>query len=80
LSPSLVSDNARAVIEIAARHGALGWKVNGAGGEGGSLTILGGPSPTEKRRMLREIEAMGNGIRHLFVYLSRYGVRVWEAR
>ena len=29
----------------AAQHGALGWKVNGAGGDGGSVTVL---SPTEQ--------------------------------
>src|SRR5439155_16194608 len=40
LHPELVGVDARRVIEIAATQGALGWKVNGAGGDGGSLTIL----------------------------------------
>lgn len=40
LHPALVSDVADAVGALADRHGALGWKVNGAGGDGGSLTIL----------------------------------------
>jgi D-glycero-alpha-D-manno-heptose-7-phosphate kinase len=35
LHPALVGTEARRVIEIAKAHGALGWKVNGAGGEGG---------------------------------------------
>jgi D-glycero-alpha-D-manno-heptose-7-phosphate kinase len=35
LHPDLVSADARRVIEIARAHGALGWKVNGAGGDGG---------------------------------------------
>ena len=35
LHPELVSRDAHRVIEIAKEHGALGWKVNGAGGEGG---------------------------------------------
>jgi D-glycero-alpha-D-manno-heptose-7-phosphate kinase len=43
LHPELVGADARAVIETAADCGALGWKVNGAGGDGGSLTLL---SPT----------------------------------
>jgi D-glycero-alpha-D-manno-heptose-7-phosphate kinase len=42
LHPALVSAAARQVIEIARAAGALGWKVNGAGGEGGSVTLLGG--------------------------------------
>jgi hypothetical protein len=27
--------------------GALGWKTNGAGGDGGSITVLTGPDPAE---------------------------------
>ena len=30
----------RAAIDAARRLGALGWKVNGAGGAGGSLTVV----------------------------------------
>jgi D-glycero-alpha-D-manno-heptose-7-phosphate kinase len=40
LHPQLVGVDARRVIEIAAAHRAVGWKVNGAGGDGGSVTIL----------------------------------------
>jgi D-glycero-alpha-D-manno-heptose-7-phosphate kinase len=40
LHPTLVGADARRVIEIAAAHQAVGWKVNGAGGDGGSITIL----------------------------------------
>ena len=40
LHPGLVGVDARRVIELAAARGAVGWKVNGAGGEGGSVTIL----------------------------------------
>ena len=40
LHPALVGRDAARVIESAARRGALGWKVNGAGGDGGSVTIL----------------------------------------
>ena len=78
LNPHLVSKTARDVIAVARKHGALGWKVNGAGGEGGSLTILGGSSPSARRAMLREIESGSKRIRHIPIYLSRYGLRVWE--
>jgi D-glycero-alpha-D-manno-heptose-7-phosphate kinase len=40
LHPSVVSDAAKAVGALAAAVGALGWKVNGAGGDGGSVAIL----------------------------------------
>jgi D-glycero-alpha-D-manno-heptose-7-phosphate kinase len=41
LHPSLVSPAARAVISLAGDAGAIGWKVNGAGGDGGSVSVLG---------------------------------------
>jgi D-glycero-alpha-D-manno-heptose-7-phosphate kinase len=79
LHPSLVSALARRVIEVAGKHGALGWKVNGAGGDGGSVTILSGSSPSVKRGMLREIQRLDPRIRDIPIYLSRTGLRVWRA-
>jgi D-glycero-alpha-D-manno-heptose-7-phosphate kinase len=78
LHPELVSEIAHEIIAVARKHGALGWKVNGAGGDGGSLTILGGSSPSERRTMLRDIEAIDASLQHIPIYLSRYGLRVWE--
>jgi D-glycero-alpha-D-manno-heptose-7-phosphate kinase len=43
LHPSLVGADAERVIAAGAARGALGWKINGAGGEGGSVAILCGP-------------------------------------
>ena len=78
LHPDLVSADALRVIAIAKAHGALGWKVNGAGGEGGSVTLLTGPLSHQKRRMIREIEEENELFRNIPTYLSRYGLRVWE--
>ena len=78
LHPSLVGTEARRVIEIAEAHGALGWKVNGAGGEGGSLTLLCGESSARKRALVREIEQASPAFRSIPVYLSRHGLRVWR--
>lgn len=78
LHPDLVSRDARRVIEIAREHGALGWKVNGAGGEGGSITLLCGPLSHVKRAMIREIEEESPLFKNIPIYLSRYGLRVWE--
>jgi D-glycero-alpha-D-manno-heptose-7-phosphate kinase len=52
LHPDVVGTDARRVIDFAARHGAIGWKVNGAGGDGGSLTIL---SPAKDARNALEL-------------------------
>ena len=43
LHPGLVGAPHEAAIAIAQRLGAVGWKVNGAGGDGGSLTVVAGP-------------------------------------
>jgi D-glycero-alpha-D-manno-heptose-7-phosphate kinase len=78
LHPDLVSHDARRVIEIAREHGALGWKVNGAGGDGGSLTILTGTLSHVKRAMIRDIEKENPMFKNIPLYLSRYGLRTWE--
>ena len=78
LHPALVGTEARRVIEIARAHGALGWKVNGAGGEGGSLTLLCGESSSRKRSLVREIEQDSPDFRSVPVHLSRHGLRVWR--
>jgi D-glycero-alpha-D-manno-heptose-7-phosphate kinase len=78
LHRKLVSADAEKVIRIAKAHGALGWKVNGAGGEGGSLTVLCGSRSEEKRAMIKAIEAASPLVRSIPIYLSRQGLRVWE--
>lgn len=65
LHPGLVNDDAQAVIEAASVAGALGWKVNGAGGDGGTVTIVCG----ERRPDVDES-------RVLPLRLSRQGVRI----
>jgi D-glycero-alpha-D-manno-heptose-7-phosphate kinase len=78
LHPALISPEAARVIEIAKAHGALGWKVNGAGGSGGSLTILCNEIAQVKRLMLRTIEQEDPRFKSIPIYLSRYGLRVWK--
>ena len=55
-TPNSWAPNAWKIIEIAKEHGALGWKVNGAGGDGGSVAILCGEMSSAKRAMIRELE------------------------
>jgi D-glycero-alpha-D-manno-heptose-7-phosphate kinase len=78
LHPGLVGPDAQRVIAIARAHGALGWKVNGAGGDGGSLTILCGPSLAARRAMLREIETEEAAFETIPIRISPEGVRVWR--
>ncbi len=78
LHPDLINLDADRVTKIAQAHGALGWKVNGAGGDGGSLTILGGPLSPVKRAMIREIEQESPFFKNIPIYLSRFGLRIWE--
>jgi D-glycero-alpha-D-manno-heptose-7-phosphate kinase len=78
LHPALISPEAARVIEIARAHGALGWKVNGAGGDGGSVTLLCGDRSDVKRALVREIEAENPFYKSIPIYLSRFGLRVWK--
>lgn len=78
LHPEVIGRDAARVIDIARRHGAQGWKVNGAGGAGGSVTILGGPSSSRTRAMVAEMEAGDSPYRRVPISLSPEGLRVWE--
>jgi len=79
LHPALIGADHQRIIDIARAHGAAGWKVNGAGGAGGSVTVLCRSDRTAKRAMLREIEAAHPRYKNIPIYLSRFGLRVWEA-
>lgn len=78
LHPDLVGEDAQRIIDIAHQHGALGWKVNGAGGEGGSVTLLCAGRYAARRAMIREIEQEDPDFRHIPITLSRRGLCTWE--
>lgn len=79
LCRELVSAEADEVIRLARKRRSAGWKVNGAGGRGGSLTVLASADDGERRALVRDIEALGRGIRTLPVSLSPSGLAVWRA-
>jgi D-glycero-alpha-D-manno-heptose-7-phosphate kinase len=79
LNSALVSADAKQIIDIARSHGAIGWKVNGAGGEGGSITLLCGETSSQKREMIRQIEGANPLFKNIPIYLSRFGLRIWDA-
>ena len=74
LHPALVSPAAQEVLAVAARHGAAGGKVNGAGGEGGSVSIIGPDDPGE---LVTSLTSMA-GLTVLSLRPARHGVRIVE--
>lgn len=77
LHPALIGARHQEIIDTAARHGAIGWKVNGAGGAGGSVTLLSGPDRKQRRHMLRAIAEANREYQKIPIFLSRMGVRTW---
>lgn len=75
LHPGLVGGAARGLEAIARRHGARGWKVNGAGGEGGSMAVLGPADAAADAAMLAEI-ARVPGWQPVDAAIAADGVRV----
>jgi len=77
LNPALVGAGASRVIAIAREHAALGWKVNGAGGDGGSVTLLSNAPASSRSEMMAAIQAASPAFRQIPIRLSRSGLRVW---
>lgn len=78
LHPELVGAGAAEVIAMARSHGALGWKVNGAGGDGGSVTVLCGPDARDRAALLAELATLPPPATASPVQLSPDGLRVWD--
>jgi D-glycero-alpha-D-manno-heptose-7-phosphate kinase len=77
LHPALVGPRHQEMIDIASNHGAVGWKVNGAGGAGGSVTLLSGGDRRQRRTMLEAVLNANSEFRKIPIFLSRMGVRTW---
>ena len=68
-----------AVIDAARRCGAIGWKLNGAGGDGGSLTLFFDAVSHSQRQFADELRGVSADAKIVTTYLSRQGLRVWES-
>lgn len=77
LHSELVHRDAWRAIEIATAHGAAGWKVNGAGGDGGSITLLSNGGATAKRDLVRAITEDNPALVRIPMVVCRAGLRVW---
>jgi D-glycero-alpha-D-manno-heptose-7-phosphate kinase len=75
LHPDLVGADATRVIEIAEAHPAVGWKVNGAGGDGGSVTILHADQEA-KEELEHRVAALDARFRVLPIRISTTGLEV----
>ncbi len=78
LHPALVSEGHERAVSIAREFGSIGCKVNGAGGDGGSVTVLGDGRAYEQRRMIDTLDKAG--LTYLPVTLAQDGLTVWESK
>jgi D-glycero-alpha-D-manno-heptose-7-phosphate kinase len=76
LHEGLVGPEARRVIDLVRERRALGWKVNSAGGAGGSISVLAGGDESARRHLKREIEALDPSFRVIPVRLNSDGLQV----
>jgi D-glycero-alpha-D-manno-heptose-7-phosphate kinase len=72
LHPALVSPPAQEIIDLGRHHGAVGWKVNGAGGNGGTVSLISQDDPGPLLGALRRL----SGVTVLTLRPSTEGVRV----
>lgn len=79
LHPALVGSAAQKVIEVAREAGAIGWKVNGAGGDGGSVTLLLPEGLANKSSFARKLlPNLPQGAAFLPLQLAPHGLRRWK--
>lgn len=76
LHPELIGFDAQQVIKVAQKYQALGWKVNGAGGNGGSVTILCKDMAEIRDNLIREITTLNAGYHSIPIRISRSGLCV----
>ncbi len=78
LHPDLVGERADRVIQVSSRFGIAGYKVNGAGGAGGSVTLLLKSGSLHKRALITEIQNLHPEFRNIPIRLAPYGLRRWK--
>ncbi len=78
LHADLVGPAARTAIDAGAANGVLGWKVNGAGGNGGSVSFLCRADPQCRRDLEQALQSANPEFRIVPTSLARYGLRVTD--
>ena len=77
MHPALVCDQFENINEICNDFNVLGCKVNGAGGDGGTMTVLTDGDMNKKRILASKLNEMGFKV--IPVYLDNQGLRVWKS-
>lgn len=75
LHEGLVCSQFEEIISICRQYACLGCKVNGAGGDGGTITTITDGDTAKKRKLMVELEDKGYQV--IPIYLARQGLRVW---
>lgn len=76
LHPLLLCATAESIIAIATAQGALGCKVNGAAGDGGTVAVLASPDPAARAALCAAVEAIHPSVRRLPVSFAPDGVHI----
>lgn len=76
LHPMLISADVDAIIALAQQYGALGWKVNGAGGDGGSLVVLCNDNLSQRNAFVASVHQHLPHVQALPIRYSPDGVQV----
>jgi D-glycero-alpha-D-manno-heptose-7-phosphate kinase len=79
LHPELLGQRAQKVIDIAVQFGVAGFKLNGAGGAGGSVTLLLKSGAREKYQLIQELQKADPDFRNIPIRLAPHGLRRWES-
>jgi len=77
---AILGEKAARVIEAARSCGAQGWKLNGAGGQGGSITLLFGETSRDKRQFIERLSSDIPDANVISTHLSPFGLRTWESK
>ena len=75
LNAGLVCPEFERIIGLSKQHNALGHKVNGAGGDGGTLTLLTDGDSRKKRNLIEKIEQTGAVV--IEISIATEGIRIW---
>jgi D-glycero-alpha-D-manno-heptose-7-phosphate kinase len=78
LHPGLIAPQAEKLIELADAHGAWGCKVNGAGGDGGSLAVLTSPDPTERAAFVRAVTTSLPRMQQIAITYAPHGIHITD--
>lgn len=79
LHPNLVGERAQLAIDIALKRGVCGYKVNGAGGAGGSVTLLMTHDCKEKHDLIQLLQKAHPEFKNIPIRIAPYGLRRWKS-